>query len=93
MGAPHTQRSPPSPRDLSPSVPAEILSRAAARLAGKHGVPRTQAGIIHGGDLADQWKSALAPAEVVSYRRFSASLEHADWLWIRLPWYINRKSV
>jgi len=43
----------------------------------------------HGGDMADQWKKVLAPAEVISYPRFSAHLEHAYWLWVRLPRFIS----
>ncbi|MGA2661980.1 MAG: hypothetical protein ABSH34_31255 [Verrucomicrobiota bacterium] len=46
----------------------------------------------HGGDLADQSRAVLAPAEVVSYPRFSAYLEHAYWLWIRLPRFIAGQS-
>ena len=47
----------------------------------------------HGGDMANQWKRVLAPAEVVSYPRFSAYVEHAFWLWIRLPRYIGAQHV
>lgn len=33
----------------------------------------------------DDWLKALAPAEVVTYERLSASLEHAWWLWFNGP--------
>lgn len=33
----------------------------------------------------DDWLNALAPAEVVTYDRLSASLEHAWWLWFNGP--------
>jgi hypothetical protein len=37
------------------------------------------------GDQRDAWVDALAPADVVTYDRLSASLEHAWWLWFRGP--------
>jgi hypothetical protein len=37
------------------------------------------------GDQRDAWVNALAPADVVTYDRLSASLEHAWWLWFRGP--------
>lgn len=37
------------------------------------------------GDQREAWTSAFAPADVVTYDRLSASLEHAWWLWFRGP--------
>lgn len=37
------------------------------------------------GELRDAWVAALQPAEVITYDRLSASLEHAWWLWFRGP--------
>lgn len=37
------------------------------------------------GDQRDAWVNALAPADVITYDRLSASLEHAWWLWFRGP--------
>lgn len=37
------------------------------------------------GDQREAWVSAFAPADVVTYDRLSASLEHAWWLWFRGP--------
>ena len=37
------------------------------------------------GEQRDAWVSALAPADVVTYDRLSAVLEHAWWLWFRGP--------
>jgi hypothetical protein len=42
----------------------------------------------HGGDMAQEWEAALAPAKVISYPRFSAHLEHARFLWIQAPRFI-----
>jgi hypothetical protein len=38
-----------------------------------------------GGRHADRWQQALAPAEVVTFDRLSAMLEHAWWLWCAGP--------
>jgi hypothetical protein len=46
----------------------------------------------HGGDMASEWESALAPAHVISHPRFSAHLEHARFLWYRAPIYIFRQG-
>jgi len=37
------------------------------------------------GALADAWRAALAPAEVKTYPRLTATLEHAWWMWMRGP--------
>lgn len=37
------------------------------------------------GAQREAWVDALAPADVVTYDRLSASLEHAWWLWFRGP--------
>lgn len=37
------------------------------------------------GALARQWEAIFAPAEVVTFDRLSATLEHAIWLWLRGP--------
>ena len=37
------------------------------------------------GDQREAWTSAFAPADVVTYDRLSASLEHAWWLWFSGP--------
>jgi uncharacterized membrane protein len=38
-----------------------------------------------GGQHADRWQEALGPAEVVTFDRLSAMLEHAWWLWFAAP--------
>jgi hypothetical protein len=43
-----------------------------------------------GGLYADRWRQALAPAEVVTFDRLSAMLEHAGWLWLAGPAYIRQ---
>ena len=37
------------------------------------------------GQQRDGWVAAFAPAEVITYDRLSAVLEHAWWLWFRGP--------
>ena len=37
------------------------------------------------GEKRDAWVAALAPADVVTYNRLSATLEHAWWLWFTGP--------
>jgi len=37
------------------------------------------------GDQREAWTAAFAPADVVTYDRLSASLEHAWWLWFSGP--------
>lgn len=37
------------------------------------------------GDQRDAWEKAFAPAEVITYDRLSAVLEHVWWLWFRGP--------
>lgn len=37
------------------------------------------------GEQRDAWVAALAPADVVTYNRLSATLEHAWWLWFSGP--------
>lgn len=37
------------------------------------------------GEKRDAWIAALTPADVVTYDRLSASLEHAWWLWFKGP--------
>jgi hypothetical protein len=39
----------------------------------------------YSGNMAAEWETALAPARVVSYPRFSAHLEHAHFLWVQAP--------
>jgi hypothetical protein len=38
-----------------------------------------------GGKHAERWREALRPAEVVTFDRLSAMLEHAWWLWFGAP--------
>ncbi len=38
-----------------------------------------------GGRHADRWREALRPAEVITFDRLSAMLEHAWWLWFGAP--------
>lgn len=50
--------------------------------------PRLQFVYLSGcdsGQQRDGWLKAFAPAEVVTYDRLSAVLEHAYWLWFRAP--------
>jgi hypothetical protein len=37
------------------------------------------------GQRADDWQAALTPAEVITFDRLSAMLEHVWWLWIPAP--------
>ncbi len=37
------------------------------------------------GAVADAWREALSPAEVITFDRLSAVLEHAWWLWLDSP--------
>jgi hypothetical protein len=46
----------------------------------------------HGGDMAAEWEAAIVPATVISYPRFSAYLEHAFFLWIQAPRFIERQG-
>jgi hypothetical protein len=39
----------------------------------------------HGGDKASEWEQSFAPAEVVSFDRDSAALEHLCWFWFDAP--------
>lgn len=45
------------------------------------------------GEQREAWVSALAPAEVLTYDRLSAVLEHAWWLWFSGPERIRRLKM
>ncbi len=45
------------------------------------------------GALAEQWRAALAPAEVKTYPRLTATLEHAWWMWTRGPAIVRQLAA
>lgn len=42
------------------------------------------------GTLAEEWRAALAPAEVKTYDRLTAVIEHLWWVWREAPGIIHR---
>ena len=42
-----------------------------------------------GGEKATEWEQRFAPAEVVTFNRLSAPMEHLWWLWFDAPDRLN----
>jgi hypothetical protein len=42
------------------------------------------------GSMEQEWKRSLAPAEVISFNRFSWVFEHVMWLWFRGPILVSK---